>query len=77
MKIEGDYIYFNNGRKLYACLGVIGLGEDRAPTYGFDGGLEESLFDEETLTKAEKIELADYMINLWNKYKTKVKIGNI
>ncbi len=40
------------------------IDNDCTVSYGYDGGIAES-----KMTQEEKIELADYMIELWGKYK--------
>jgi hypothetical protein len=74
VKIEDDYIEFSTGRREYAHAGIIGL-RPRDPSekewsisYGYDGSLDTSE-TEYGLTTAERIELADHMIALWQEYR--------
>jgi hypothetical protein len=71
---EGGY-RLSTGREFYAFHGVIGMSPDDADCgssdfggslpYGSDGGFE---IDEWTL--AERVELADYMLGLWRRFRT-------
>lgn len=67
MKIVGDeHLIFSTGKKVYTQDGVIGIGVENSKFYiteGYNGGLYPEL------TTAEKLELADYMIELWQRYK--------
>ena len=73
MKIEGDDIIFESGRRFKnACNGgTIGLGTDlKYITEGWDGCLcfiKPDMTDE--LNQEEKAEIADYMIGQWEKVK--------
>lgn len=75
MKIQGDDIIFNSGRQLKnACnRGVIGLSPDLVYiTSGWDDTIchiNLDNFDYESLSQQEKVEIADYMIDLWKKAK--------
>lgn len=62
LKIEGDNVIFSSGRRDYANCGIIGLGPDGSISGGYDGGFPSHGRD---LTKAEQIELAEYMIQQW------------
>jgi hypothetical protein len=68
MKVDGDYVFFSSGKVCYANNGIIGLSESDEYGWhvseGYDGSINVGQF-----TKAEKIELSDYMINLWQKFK--------
>ena len=77
MKISKNTIFFSTGRTRYANNGIIGIGPDMNVTEGYDRGFYEfcqgSFLDEdEILTKDELIELADYMIEQWKKFRSKV-----
>lgn len=79
MEIKGDQVIFSTGRVLTANGGVIGLGSSaQCALEGWDGQLEpDPFYDEEALSESERHELADYMIDLWTKYKsTIIKKGN-
>ena len=67
MKVNGDDVYFEcSGRKEYANNGVIGMGPDGAyASAGHDGCLGAAT----DFTPAERAELADYMIGLWQTFK--------
>lgn len=55
---------FSTGKVVDANGGVIGISSDLDPSEGWDGGTTH--WD---LTPAEKVELADYMIWLWQAYR--------
>lgn len=66
MKIEGDYMVFSTGKEAYAYAGVIGLD----PVLHVFGGYDDSVYEyNNDLSKAERIELADYMIEQWQKFR--------
>lgn len=66
MKPGGSgFIFECSGRDVYANRGIIGINPDLETSEGYDGGLPW----DEPLTKAERIELADYMIALWTRYR--------
>lgn len=72
MKIDedNDAIVFSDGRRYNTNCGIIGLSPGLNTYEGYDGVLESGncMFD-----KQQKIELADYMIELWTKYKEDIK----
>jgi len=73
MKIIKDRCIFSTGTELQANCGVIGIGPDLEITEGWDGGFYNPsvYFDEEDypLTPVERIELAEFMIAKWKKFK--------
>ena len=74
MKIDGDTVIFSTGKERSANCGIIGLEPYHLEvTEGYDGGFHnDDWWDEpDKLTAAEQIELADYMIELWGKFKEK------
>jgi hypothetical protein len=68
MTFKNDKCTLSTGREFYCFRGIIGMSDNYEVgdevTYGFDGG-----FSIEDWTPQEKQELADYMINLWQKFK--------
>lgn len=70
MKITDNAIVFSSGRIIYALGGIWGLQHS-----GIIGLSEVDIDSQEiiaiNLTNQEKIELADYMINLWKQFKRK------
>ena len=68
MIIEGDNVIFSSGKVVYANGGIIGLCEPGKYGWdiyeGYDGAI-----DIDELSKQERIELADYMIALWQRLK--------
>lgn len=75
MRINGDEVLFSSGKNLYAYNGIIGL----SPVMDVTGGYDQRFYDQPTedddfepsLTKEEQIELADYMIAAWQKFREK------
>lgn len=78
MKIKNHKAIFSTGRVKTAYSGIIGLAPDLTVTNGYDSGFyyhrEDWMGDdyEEELTKSECIELADYMIAEWKRFKESV-----
>jgi len=73
MKIEGNYIIFSTGKTRYANGGIIGLAPDMEVSEGYDGEFYNGdgwRDEEESLTKAELVELADFMIEQWQKFRS-------
>jgi hypothetical protein len=66
MKIEKEIIFFDNNRVTWAHRGVVGINADLDL---FDGSDRRICIHEQPLSKEEAIELADYMIDLWTKYR--------
>lgn len=63
-------ILLPSGKVIKAASGIIGLSPDLFGIFvGYDGSLEEG----NTITKADEIELAEYMAALWLKYKEKIQ----
>lgn len=72
MKIEDEVAIFSTGKMRCANNGIIGLSPEMDVYEGYDGWFYEREVDDyfgEALTKAEQIELADYMIDAWSKFK--------
>ncbi len=83
LTIEDSEIKFSTGKKIYANNGIIGLAEPFCrrwpdPKYwiiseGYDATLHDGEFPESAfpnyLTPTELHELADYMIDLWQRFK--------
>ena len=69
MRIEGDKVIFSTGKTRYANCGIIGLSPRMDISEGYDGGFYNGPGDEE-LTKDELIEIADYMVEQWKKFKS-------
>lgn len=66
IKNEGEDFYFSTGRVICANKGIIGLNPNLETYEGYDAPL--FLYGIQ-LDQQERIELADYMISLWTKYK--------
>lgn len=75
MKIEGNKVIFSTGKARYANRGIIGLHPNMGVSEGYDGWFynddEDEWRDEkQKLSKTELIELADYMIEQWQKFRS-------
>ena len=66
MKIDGSKILFSSGREFYANNGIVGLSPELELFEGYDAHLEGY---DQSLTPDESAELADFMIDLWRKFK--------
>ena len=67
IKIENDAVIFSSGKIKGVYAGVIGLTPDCEQVHG---GYDDTIHENgDELTKDEKIELADYMIGQWQKFK--------
>ena len=77
MKVDfkNNEVIFSNGRKEYANNGILGISEGYDDIFGkitvevsegYDGGFGG--FCEQIFTKEEKRELADWAIELWNRW---------
>lgn len=64
MIIEDDCLIFTTGKRVQVTGGVVGLDVDSFITGGF-----ETFLEVEDFTIEEKMELADYMIDVWQSYK--------
>jgi hypothetical protein len=67
MQIDNDTVTFSTGREFYANHGKISLSKGDCGwciSEGWDGGVDHKDF-----TKAECVELADYMIAMWERFK--------
>ena len=83
MKIQDDEVIFSTGKTLYANRGIIGISPELNVTQGYDSGFyktEDLEYNfnaadeykvELCLTTKEAIELADYMIEQWTKFRSK------
>jgi hypothetical protein len=74
---DRDTYVLSSGREFYANGGIIGLSpKERDVYHGYDGnvlydnGAETSYTDQDSQpwTRDEKLELADYMIDLWSNW---------
>jgi hypothetical protein len=71
MRVEGDRLIMDDGTKYYANVGIVGLSPKLEISEGYDGGIMdwENDEDEGKLPLKHRLELAEYMIALWTKYK--------
>ena len=71
MKVTKGHIVFSTGKMISANGGVIGISEPGEDGWqileGWDGGI-----DMEELTKGELNEIADYMVNLWERFRNEL-----
>lgn len=63
---NGDELVLASGRTLYAHAGIIGIADNGAFSGGYDQMLDD---DDDPLTSEERVELGDYMIALWTRFK--------
>ena len=73
MRFDGEYIKFEStGKRGYCFSQIVGIRKDEDGnffvSYGADGSIDHPWDGEHHLSKAEKKELADYMIALWAEY---------
>lgn len=73
MKIVDDKLVLSSGREVYCFSGMIGIDEELDIGYGSDGGLLPDDYADQPWTIQERAELADYMIELWTRYKASIK----
>jgi len=75
MIIEEDTVTFSTGKQAYANNGIIGLSPSGQVMDGSDGAfqLTGELDFRNGLTESEKVELADYMIESWTRYKAPLR----
>ena len=79
-----DSFEFSTGTRAYANCHIIGLGPDMEVSGGYDQGFESDKWNgwededgSQGFTVAERIELADYMIEQWTKYKNKAEESKV
>jgi len=83
MKLTDDpfgdrFIFESTGRQVYANQGIFGINHKLETYEGYDGEPTiRTVTPEGTIifgmTKEEKIELSDYMIDLWQQFKNKAE----
>jgi hypothetical protein len=77
MKYENDNMVFTSGRRRYSNGGIVGIDLDSDDvTEGYDGyfwlgGDSHLPSDENNLSDADLVELADHMIERWQRFKAK------
>jgi hypothetical protein len=70
MKYEDDHMIFATGKRRYAHAGIIGLTCSYEVTEGYDGNFwMVGEAEDEALTPAERVELADYMLERWQTFR--------
>lgn len=70
MEMCKNVITFSSGNSFYACGGTVGIAPNMEAREGYDGILHsDRLGDRYKMDKEDRIELADYMINQWQKFK--------
>jgi len=68
MIIKRDDVIFSSGKVVYANRGIIGLSMPGEYGWEISEGYDGRI-DIDELSKQERIELADYMITLWQRFK--------
>jgi len=71
MEANGNELIFSTGQSISCNEGIIGINKELETYEGYDGCIETQCLNC-SLTKKEKIELCDYAIGLWEKYKSEV-----
>lgn len=66
MRVKNDDVIFSTRKTVYANNGIIGLSEPSKDGWHISEGYDGGIYVNE-LTKEERIELADYMIGLWQR----------
>lgn len=66
MYLAHNKLVFTDGTRMYAFDNIVGITPELEATYGSDGSLE---IDNQQLTQAQRVELADHMIGLWTRFK--------
>jgi hypothetical protein len=66
-----DEFEFSSGKRIYCNGRMFGLSPDMSVGYGADGG-----YGREDMTPHERIELAQYMIGLWQQYLAEQENGD-
>lgn len=68
---DGLGYVLSTGRVFYANLGIIGINPTLEVSEGYDGGfsVDGDWEGEDKWTAAERAELADFMIDLWQRFK--------
>lgn len=68
---DSDGYTFSSGRGLYANCGIIGIAPDLQLSEGYDGPINwpPHELDSNPLTAEDMIELADMMIERWQKFR--------
>ena len=64
MRYNKDKYVLSTGKTFYSNNGIIGIDNHLDVHEGYDGGIDTDEF-----TQEEKNEIADYMIDLWNKFR--------
>jgi hypothetical protein len=84
--IEDSHFELSTGRRFYANGNIVGIDPDLNLSGGYDNGLDTEYggytSGEEgptfgPWTIAEKVELADYMIALWTRYRALALSGDL
>ena len=74
MEKNGNKLIFSTGKEIDPYQGIIGINEELDITEGYDGYIKDTQCPEmDELTNNELIELADYVIKLWQKFKKNIR----
>jgi hypothetical protein len=74
IRITGQALIFSTGRRFNVQRGVVGISPSLEVLQGHSGVLlpaEPFLDDDDALTDAERIELADFMIAQWQAFRAR------
>jgi hypothetical protein len=63
-----DDFLLSTGKEISANCSILGISPELELHEGYDGTIDEA-----ELTPKEKLEIAEYAISLWQKYKDKIK----
>lgn len=72
MEISGNKFRLSTGREIRANKGFVGINDRLEVAEGYDGpieGLRNIDGPQDTWSESERAELADYMIDLWQRFK--------
>lgn len=78
MRIEDEEAHFeSSGRVMYVAFGIFGLDGGGVVTDGYDGTFWNPSWknDSEPLTRAELQEVADFMIDRWQRWRVSLSAG--
>lgn len=71
IKKDDSTMILKSGKKIYVNHGLISIDDDNNIYEGYDGEID--IYDYNELTKDERIEIAEYMIERWKKYLNFIK----
>lgn len=86
ISVNGDIITFSSGRSAYANRGIVGINADLELHQGYDGSIDWPIpewwkvsfpqwITPNTLAPEDMLELADYMVSLWLRFRETLPEG--